>query len=160
LVHRRCGTRIERLVGRAAEDAAFRQELVSNVAGAVLDPRGGFVFRQGTAIRRIAPDGKVSIIANGLARENFGIALDRDGSILVAEAAARRIVRIGQRGARSIAATSMKPWSPTGVAVARGKLYVLEATDYQRGVDTRMRVRRIAPNRTSTVMAVVTIPPP
>jgi hypothetical protein len=160
LVHRRCpGGRVDRLVGSAADDASFRQELVSNVAGAALDPAGGSVFRQGAAIRRIGPDGSLRTLASGLARENFGIALAPDGAILVAEAAARRVVRIGPGARRSIAATSTRHWFPTGVAVAGGALYLLEATDYVRGTLTRMRVRRIDASGASRTLATVTIPP-
>jgi hypothetical protein len=160
LVHRRCPDgRIVRLVGSAADDAAFRQELVSNVSGAFLDPAGGFVFRQGTVLRRIAPNGSVRVLATGIAEENFGIARAADGSILVVEAAARRIVRLHQGARRTIAATSARPWFPTGVAEARGSLFVLEATDYVRGVPVRMRVRRTGRDGRTQTLATITIPP-
>ncbi len=159
LVHRRCPNgRIERLVGSAADDRSFNKQLLSNVAGAALGPDGSFYFRQGTMVRKIGADGTVSVVAAGLARENYGIALDRDGSILVVEGAARRIVRVSPGGRRTLAATSARPWSPTGVAVGRDGLYLLEASDYRRGVETRMRVRRIAPNGNSSLLATVSIP--
>ena len=134
--------------------------LLSNIAGAAVDRGGSFTFRQGGTVRAIAPNGAMRIIASGLAAENFGLAIDRDGSVLVAEAAARRVLRIKSDGRRSVAARSPAPWSPTGVAVARGHLYILEASDYRRGVETRMRVRRIAPNRAATTLATVSIPLP
>jgi hypothetical protein len=159
LVHRRCPNgRIERLVGSAAEDAAFRQELVSNVSGAFLDPAGGFVFRQGTVLRRIAPNGSVRTLATGLPEENFGIARAADGSVLVVEAAARRVVRLRPGAKRTIAATSARPWFPTGVAAAGAATYVLEATDYLRGQPVRMRVRRVGSDGRSRMLATVTIP--
>jgi hypothetical protein len=160
LVHRRCPDgRTFRLVGSAADDAAFRQELASNVAGAYLDPSGGFVFRQGTVLRRIAPNGSVRVLATGLPEENFGIAGTADGSILVVEAAARRIVRLRRGAQRTNAATSVRPWFPTGVAAAGGSIYVLEATDYVRGQPVRMRVRRTGSDGRSHTLATVTIPP-
>lgn len=158
IVHRRCpGRPAERLVGSAADDAAFRQDLVSNVAGATIDRGNGFLFRQGTSIRRIDPDGSLRTVAARIADENFGIAV-AGNAVLVAEARARRVVRIEANGRRSIAATSARPWFPTGVAVARGSLYLLEATDYRRGVATRMRVRRIDRDAGTRVLATVAIP--
>ena len=158
LVHRRCpGRPGERLVGSAADDAGFRQELISNVAGAALDRAGGFVFRQGSTLRRIGRDGRVQRLATGLADENFGIAV-AGNAVLVAEAKSRRVVRIDANGRRSIAATSARPWFPTGIAVARGSMVLLEATDYVRGVETRMRVRRIDRAGRARVLATIAIP--
>jgi len=161
LVHRRCPSgRIERLVGSAADDRSFNKELLSNVAGAALGPDGSFYFRHGKAVHRIAPNGAVRTVASGIARENYGIALDHDGSILVVEGAARRILRVSSGGRRTLSATSAKPWFPTGVAVGRGRLYLLEATDYERGVETRVRVRRVTPGRGSRLLATVAVPLP
>ena len=160
LVHRRCPNgRGQRLVGSAADDAAFRQELIGNVAGAFVDPAGGFVFRQGTTVRRIAPSGRIQILATGIANENFGIAGAPDSAVLVAEAAARRVIRITPGGRKSVAARSTKPWFPTGVAATREALFVLEATDYKRGTPVRVRVRRIERDGTARTLATVTMPP-
>jgi hypothetical protein len=101
----------------------------------------------------------VRTLASGLARENFGLAVVADGAILVADAAARRVVRVGPGARRSIAANSTAPWFPTGVAATRGALYLLEATDYVRGSLTRLRVRRIDAGGASQILAKVTIPP-
>ena len=159
LVHRRCPDgKVVRLLGSTADDRAFRQILLSNVAGAALDDRGNFIFRQGGAIRKIAPTGAVRTLATGIAKENLGLALGGDGSIFIAEAAARRILRVHPDGHRSVAATAAGPWSPTGVAVSRGQLYILEATEYRPGAETRMRVRRVAPGGRSTLLATVAIP--
>ena len=68
--------RPKRLVGSAADDRAFRPALASNVAGTAIGPDGSFYFRQGRAVRRMTPRGQVSLVAGGLAAENFGIALD------------------------------------------------------------------------------------
>lgn len=159
LVHRRCPDgSIVRLIGSGADDRAFTPVLLGDVAGSAVARDGSFIFRHGGNVSRVAPSGLVKTVAAGLARENFGMALDRDGSLLVAEAAARRIVRIAAGGRRSAAATSVKPWFPTGVAAGRGALYVLEATDYVRGTLARMRVRRVSPTGASRTLATVTIP--
>lgn len=159
LLFRKCPNRAaERLVGSAADDRAFRPVLVNDVAGVAWGPRGSFWFRQGGAVRAVAPNGEVRVAARALTAENFGIAVDRGGTLYVAEAAKRRILAVQPGGERRVAAASTAPWSPTGVATTAGALYVLEATDYRRGTPLRMRVRRVASGN-ARVLAMVTIPP-
>jgi hypothetical protein len=155
LVHRNCpGRAPERLVGSESDDRAFRPVLVNDVAGVALSSDGSFYFRQGRAVRKLAPSGRLSIVADGLAAENFGIALDPGGSLYVAEFAHRRVLRISPDGQRLVVAPSEAPWGPTGVAFRNGALYILEATSYRRGAETRMRVRRVAGGKSQTLAAV------
>jgi len=159
LVHRQCrGRAVERLVGTAADDRRFRPVLLNDVAGTALGSDGSFYFRQGPAVRRIAPDGRLSLVANRFAAENFGIAVDPAGNVYVAEFSARRIVMVDQAGSRSVVARSSQPWGPTGVAYARGALYLLEATEHRRGVEARMRVRRVSATGVARTIATVSIP--
>ncbi|HUQ13721.1 MAG TPA: hypothetical protein VM055_05535, partial [Novosphingobium sp.] len=148
----------ERLVGSAADDRAFRPVLVNDVAGVAWGPGGSLWFRQGTAVRVVAPQRPVRVAASGLAAENFGIAVGRTGKLYVAEAANRRILAVSPTGQRTIVARSEAPWGPTGVALGNGALYLLESTDYRRGTPLRMRVRRLVPGRGATVLARVTVP--
>lgn len=56
LVHRRCpGRGVERLMGSAADERAVSPVLASNVAGTAWAADGSLLFRQGTAVRAIAP---------------------------------------------------------------------------------------------------------
>ena len=158
LVHRRCpGRPAERLVGSAADDRAFRPVLLSNVAGTAIGADGSFYFRQGSAVRKVSPRGQVSLVAGGLTAENFGIALGSAGNVYVAEFTARRVLRIAPDGRRHVTAASAAPWGPTGVAYRDGALFVLEASEHVRGVETRMRVRKIAGGQART-LATVSIP--
>jgi hypothetical protein len=158
LVHRKCpGRAPERLVGTEADDRAFRPVLINDVAGTAVGADGSFYFRQGRAVRRVSPSGKVTLVGDRLEAGNFGIAVDPQGNVYVAEHSARRIVRIAPNGRRQIASIAQAPWSPTGVAVRGGVLFVLESTEYVRGVPTRMRVRRVAGDRSRT-LATVSIP--
>ena len=160
LVYRKCPDRpVERLVGSAADDRAFTPGLVNDVAGVTLLSDGTFYFRQGGAVRKLSPDGRVAVIADNLDRGNFGIAVDTKRNVYVAEYASRRVLRITPGGARSAVASSVAPWAPTGVAVRNGSLYVLEATDYRRGVESQVRVRETNGGRSRT-LATVTIPLP
>ena len=143
---RRCAGRSERLRGATAPP----RELLSNIAGAATGP-GGFYFRRGPTVHRVDPSGRTMLVAIGLSAENFGLAVDPDGSLYVAEFAYGRVVRVDRDGRRSVAAKSPAPWAPTGVAYAGRSLYLLEAS---RAGSNRMRVRRIHGGR-SRVMAVV-----
>ena len=105
----------------------------------------------------IAPSGRVTLVAP-VADENFGLAVDSRGRVLVAEAAARRVIRI-EDGRKTPLASSARPWFPTGVAARGDTIFVLEATDYVRGTPVRMRVRRIAASGESRTLATVSIPP-
>jgi len=158
LLFRKCpGRAADRLVGSAADDRAFRPVLANDVAGVAWGPYGSFWFRQGGVVRAVAPTGAVRVAARSLTTENFGIAVDRGGTLYVAEGAKRRILAVKPGGERRVAAVSAAPWSPTGVATTAGALYVLEATDYRPGTPLRMRVRRVAAGN-AQVLATVTIP--
>jgi len=158
LVHRKCrGGASERLLGSAADDKVFRPVLANDVAGVAWGPHETFWFRQGGAVRVIDRHGRVRVAARGLAAENYGIAVDRAGTLFVAEASNRRILAVASGGRRSVAVRATAPWFPTGVALGRGAIYVLEATDYRRGEPLRMRVRRIGAGHEASVLARVTV---
>ena len=159
LLHRACpGRSVERLFGTAADDRAFRPVLINDVAGTAFAPDGSFLFRHDTLVYRYAPRRGVTVRARGIAPENFGIAVDRSDNLFVAEFARRRVLRIAPTGRRIVAIESAAPWGPTGVAVGRRGLVVLEATHYRRGSPARMRVRRVDPAGRVRTLATVTIP--
>ena len=161
LVHRKCpGRPALRLFGEAKDDRAFRPVLVNDFAGTALDAEGRFLFRDRGTIRRVAPDGTVSTLARGLSDDNFGIAAGPGGSILVAEHGARRVTAVAPGRAARTLATSKPPWAPTGLAWLQDNLYVLEASDHQRGRADRMRVRRIGRDVAIAVLAEVAVPSP
>ena len=158
VVHRSCpGRPPARLSGSAADDRRFRPVLVNDIGGTVLAPDGRFLFRQGGAVRSVDRRGRTRVLARNIANENFGIALDPAGGLLVVENTNRRVLRFSG-GRRSVAATSPAGWGPTGVAAGRGGLFLLEASDYRRGQPTRMRVRQIRPGAGARLLAEVTVP--
>lgn len=160
LVHRRCpGRPPVRLVGTAADDRAFRPALVNDVGGVAIAADGRFVFRHGGSVRAVDRSGRVQRLAAGVADENFGIALDPAGALLVVEHANRRVIRFAG-GRRQVVATTPAGWGPTGVAAARGGLLLLEASEHRPGQPTRMRVRQVGRDGRSRVLAQVTVPEP
>lgn len=85
-------------------------------------------------------DGRVTMLARNLALENpakspmpksqvtrlFGIAVDVQGNAFVADNGNRRVLKVTSNGAVSTVARAEQPWSPTGVALKDGDLYILE----------------------------------
>ena len=160
LVHRLCpGRPPVRLVGSAADDARFRPELINDLGGTLLAPDGRFMFRHGGTIRSVDPRGLVRLVASGLAVENFGIALDQAGRLLVAEHGNRRVVRISGRQ-RQVVAASAPGWAPTGVTARRDAIHVLEASDHRPGRPPRVRVGQIGPDGRARMVAEVEVPQP
>ena len=157
LVFRRCpGRATERLVGSEAAAKGFHPELVNDVGGVAFTPDGHFLFRHGGAVRKIDAAGRVTTVASGFADENFGIAMDRGGRLLVAEFNRRRVVGVAG-GKRSVAAVSPPGWAPSGVAAGpAGRFYVLEASIYRPGRPLRMQVREIDGPR-ATLVARLTV---
>ena len=158
LVHRLCpGRRPQRLLGTTADEARYRPELINDAGGVAFGRDGSFLFRIGDTVRSADPSGRVRTIASGFARENFGIAADPAGALLVVEHGNRRVVRVTS-GRRQVVATTPPGWGPTGVAVRGGSLLVLEASDYRAGAPIRMRVRQVGPRGRSRLLAQVTVP--
>jgi DNA-binding beta-propeller fold protein YncE len=92
-------------------------------------------------IRKITIDGTVSIIAtfvgkggNDLPLETVpsycrGLAVDSTGTIYVAATGSRSVLRITPQGEVTTILQEPSPWTPTGVAISKGEVYVLEWHD-------------------------------
>lgn len=144
LVRRDASGGVDVLLGpKSALRRAGYPQVLSNVGGSAFDAEGAFVFRNGAVLRKASPDGVVVVLRRDLPDENFGIAAEAPGSILVAHFGGARILRFA-RAAREVVDTSERPWRPTGVAARGGAIYVLEADQDQRGVTKHLRVRRLS----------------
>ncbi len=143
------------------------------IRGLAAGPNGSLYYTEKKAVRRIAPDSTVSLVAGNLsvtdcerppaAQEDrlgpalYGLDVAPDGTIYVAAAACSAVLKITPEGTVSVALRSTDRWSPQGVAVAGDTLYVLEY-DYKKATrreDWLPRVRRLAPEGTVTVIAEV-----
>ncbi len=92
-------------------------------------------------IRKITMSGTVSIIAtfigkpgNDLPLETVpsycrGLAIDSNGTIYVAATGSRSVLKITPQGKVTTLLETGSPWTPTGVAVFNGEVYVLEWHD-------------------------------
>lgn len=156
MLHRLCpGGQPELLSGRGASGRIAPRRSLANVGGAAFGPDGSFYFRHHGIVQRLRAGDRLVTAATGFAPESFGIAVDGRGALYVAEHRNGRIVRVQPDGRRSVPIRSELPWAPTGIAVQGGALYVLEASDRARGQPTRLRVRRIGPDRSVTLLGTV-----
>jgi sugar lactone lactonase YvrE len=84
----------------------------------------------------------------------MGIAVDPGGNALVANYGGRRVVRVSSAGEVRSVVEQSGPWSPTGVALSGGDVYVLEAGTAPGSTDS-VRVRRLHSGGTVTTLAVI-----
>ncbi len=143
----------------------------------------GSVYRAATHhILRIAADGSASVFAgdslpgyrDGPAHHArfaniFGLVFDSEGRLLVVDYGARRLRRIDHQGTVTSVLGTRWPWRPTGVAVWKDEIYILERWgDYYFGPSQLLirlpgvaglvghpRVRRLDPDGGQTVVASV-----
>jgi hypothetical protein len=123
-------------------------------------------------IRKIKADGTVSIIATFVGKEGKdlpletvpsycrGLAVDSAGTIYVAATGSRSVLKISPEGKVTTILQSTGPWTPTGVAVFRGELYLLEWHDVTREkLEVREawipRIRKIGLDGKVTTVATV-----
>jgi hypothetical protein len=86
-----------------------------------------------------------------------GMAVDPQGNIFIAVTGSRCVMRITPKGEGRVVLRCQKPWSPTGVDVSNGVLYVLEYDDETptEGRNWPPRVRKLNPDgKVSTLVTV------
>jgi hypothetical protein len=88
-----------------------------------------------------------------------GLAVDADGTVFAAGCGCHAVVRITPQGKVDTVLKAERPWSPTGVAVHHGDVYILEYTNANGSPREgwRPRVRKLA--RDGTVTTLFTAPP-
>ncbi|MEQ8523676.1 hypothetical protein [Gracilimonas sp.] len=92
------------------------------------------------SIKVVEEDGSISVLATGLKEENpenipfaganilFDFAVDESGNVYLAYYGNRRVLKVTPAGEVSVFLESEGPWSPHGVDVFNGEVYVLEST--------------------------------
>jgi len=137
--------------------------------GLTAGPRGDLYYTEDRAVKRIDPQGRVSIVAANVTVPNCtaipgieselgpylrGLAVAPDGSVYVAASGCGALLKIDSKGRSGVILRTTAPWAPTAVAVANGEVYVLEyshtASDNRR--EWMPRVRKIS--RTGTVTSL------
>ncbi len=110
------------------------------VTGLDAGPDGTLYVASASAIFKVAKDGKVSTLISPVIVQDCndqvapeqhqpylrGLAVDTNSSVYVAATSCRCTLKVSPQGKAETIMTSESPWYPTGVAVFRGGVYVLE----------------------------------
>jgi hypothetical protein len=134
---------------------------------------GTLYYSEQSAVRRIGPDGSVSLVADASTVPDCdppsgmsgpphgpllrGLDVASDGTLYVAASGCSAVLKITPAGAVSVMLRASDAWSPTGVAVAGNDLYVLEFRyiEVKRAEEWLPRVRKVSRDGTVTMVATV-----
>jgi hypothetical protein len=151
--------------------AVTRPKPMMWVNGIVAGPDGALYITDNDAIRKVDRGGAVSTLREGIQAPDCadplpdtpqlpylrGLAIAADGTIYAAANGCRAVIALPANGPARTVLKAERPWSPVGVAVARGDVYVLEYL-HSAGEDRKEwvpRVRKIAPGGAVTTLATV-----
>ncbi len=133
------------------------------ITGLAPGPDGSLYIAQPNAVLKLKMDGTFTTVAssielkdcdvdypdnnpNSLLPSLRGLAVDEDGTVFAAGVGCRAVVKISSDGKKiETVLKADRPWSPTGVAVHRGEVYVLEYTNANGNLREgwRPRVRKL-----------------
>lgn len=163
---------------RGTADGPAREAQFREVRAAAWGADGTLYLIDGDSIRKLSADGIVSTLAGG-PDEGFadgagpaarfhhpsGLALDAQGNVFVADYDNHKVRKISPSGEVSTVEGAGQDWTPVGVAVAGGELYVLERFGAYNGPSMfftwvadflgNPRVRRISPGGNAVLLAKV-----
>lgn len=156
------------LVGSQKAAGEYRQVVLSSVGGMAFGTDGALYFTDNSNIRKVTMDGKMAMLARNLAVENpaespmqespvtrlFGIAVDAQGNAFIADYGNRRVLKVTPEGRSTTLMRAEQPWSPTGVALKDGNLYILEF-GFTPPSKYTPRVRKLSSDGRVSVLATV-----
>jgi hypothetical protein len=146
------------------------------ITGLAPGPDGSLYIASPSAVSKLKMDGTFSTLVHPIELKDCdveyadnnpdnplpylrGLAVEADGTVFAAGCACHAVVRITPEGKAETVLKAERPWSPTGVAVYRGDVYILEYTNANGGPGEgwRPRVRKLG--RDGRVTTLVTVPP-
>jgi hypothetical protein len=160
--------RVVRLLGPEQAQARFRQTILYNAGGFAFADGGGAWFTDRSALygwttrggaRRVVSLCAAAVRSRCTRRADLrGLASAPDGSLFIADAAGRRILRREAGGRLTRVLAAQAPWAPHGVARSASSLYSLEFTDAGSAGGVRVRVRRVDADGRIAVLAEKPVP--
>ncbi len=146
------------------------------ITGLAPSPDGALYIAQPNTVLKLKMDGTFTTLVSSIELKDCdvdypdnnpqnllpylrGLAVDADGTVFAAGVGCRAVVKITPEGKVETVLKAERPWSPTGVAVHRGEVYILEYTNANGGPNEgwRPRVRKLA--RDGKVTTLLTAPP-
>ncbi len=160
--------KVTTLAGNRQAGDKYRQVALYSVGGMAFGSGGELYFTENSNVRKVTMDGRMTMLAGNLVVENlkespmpespvtrlFGLAVDAQGNAFVADYGNRRVLRVTAGGTVSTVARAEQPWSPTGVALKDGNLYILEFGFTSPGTYTP-RVRKLSSDGKITLLATL-----
>ena len=145
---RRSSTRIVQRSLLGKETVVAKDKIFEFVSGITSGEDGSLYITEGSnpnsnTIRKITRDGKVSIVSTFVGKTGTdlpfettpsycrGLTLDSAGNIYVAVTGSRSLIKINPQNKVETILQDQGPWTPTGVAVFKGEVYVLEWHDVE-----------------------------
>lgn len=148
------------------------------ITGLAPGPDGTLYIAQLNAVLKLKTDGSFSTLAQSIELKDCdvdypdnnprmllpslrGLAVDEHGTVFAAGVGCHAVVKISADGNFETVLKAERPWSPTGVAVHRGEIYVLEYTNANGGRDEgwRPRVRKLGRDGKVTTLVTVSTEP-
>ena len=146
------------------------------ITGLAPGPHGSLFIAQLNAVLELKTNGTFTTIASSIHLKDCdidypdnnpdnplpclrGLAVDADGTVFAAGVGCHAVVKISPGGKLETVLKAERPWSPTGVAVHRGDVFVLEYTNANGSVNEgwRPRVRKLSPD--GKITTLFTAPP-
>jgi hypothetical protein len=131
------------------ESVFARNKIFQFINGITAGADGSLYITESTnananTIRKIAMDGTVTIVATFVGKNGSdlpletvpsycrGLAVDSTGIIYIAATGSRSVLKIDPQGKVTTILQEIGPWTPTGVAIFNGEVYILEWHDVTR----------------------------
>jgi len=146
------------------------------ITGLAAGADGSLYIAQPNAVLKLKMDGTFTTLASSIELKDCdvdypdnnpqsllpylrGLAVDEHETVFAAGVGCHAIVKIMPDGKVETVLRAERPWSPTGVAVHRGEVYILEYTNANGGANEgwRPRVRKLG--RDGKVTTLVTVAP-
>jgi len=144
------------------------------ITGLASGPDGDLYIAQPNAVLKLKMDGTFTTLASSIELKDCdadfpdnnrnnplpylrGLAVDEQGTVFAAGAGCHAVVKITPQGQVETILKAERPWSPTGVAVHRGDIYVLEFTNANGSPNDgwRPRVRKLRLDGTVTTLVTI-----
>jgi hypothetical protein len=146
-------------------------KLDEGVTGLAAGPEGLIYVASPSSIFKMKLDGTVTPLAQPAVVEDCdedlppnwrapgfrGLDVETNGTVYAAATGCRRVVKITSTGKLTTILKSERPWNPTGVALHKGDVYVLEWTNANGGANDgwRPRVRKVASDGKVTMLVTI-----
>jgi sugar lactone lactonase YvrE len=150
------------------------EKMDDGVLGLASGPNDSVYVSAWTAILRVNKDGTVTTVVHPVVVKDCdedpadhkpsnrlphlrGLAVDARGTVYAAATSCHRLLKIAPDGKIESVLKAERPWSPTGVAMHGGDVYVLEYTNANGGRDEGWlpRVRRLGRDGKVTTLATI-----